>query len=69
MFIQHQFFGTGIDMLRRIDHPFLLADNRHYTFYIWRRLFKFHFMVPYLLAPIYLACAWAWFLRLGEFWE
>ncbi|CAM9569004.1 unnamed protein product, partial [Heterosigma akashiwo] len=21
-----------------LDHPFLLADNRHYTFYLWRRV-------------------------------
>jgi len=48
-----------------INHPFLLSDNRHYTFYVWRRVFRFHFLVPYMLAPVYLACAWAWFLRLG----
>lgn len=52
--------------LNSIHHPFLLSDNRHYTFYIWRRVFRLHFLVPYLLAPVYLACAWAWFLRLGE---
>lgn len=23
-----------------IEHPFLLADNRHYVFYLWRRLLK-----------------------------
>ncbi|KAG8905101.1 glucosyltransferase [Tulasnella sp. 403] len=49
-----------------IHHPFLLSDNRHYTFYIWRRIFMFHPLVPYLLAPGYLALCWAWFLRIGE---
>ncbi|KAF9452582.1 glycosyltransferase family 59 protein [Macrolepiota fuliginosa MF-IS2] len=49
-----------------IHHPFLLADNRHYTFYVWRRIYMFHPLVPYLLVPIYLACAWAWFLRAGR---
>jgi len=49
----------------RIHHPFLLSDNRHYTFYVWRRIFLAHPMVPYLLIPVYLACAWAWFLRVG----
>jgi len=49
-----------------IHHPFLLADNRHYTFYIWRRVYLFHPLVPYLLTPIYLACAWAWYLRVGR---
>ncbi|KDQ54880.1 glycosyltransferase family 59 protein [Jaapia argillacea MUCL 33604] len=49
-----------------IHHPFLLSDNRHYTFYVWRRLFLVHPAVPYLLVPIYVACAWAWFLRVGQ---
>ncbi|KXN83632.1 Dol-P-Glc:Glc(2)Man(9)GlcNAc(2)-PP-Dol alpha-1,2-glucosyltransferase [Leucoagaricus sp. SymC.cos] len=49
-----------------IHHPFLLADNRHYTFYLWRRVYMFHPLVPYLLVPIYLACGWAWFLRVGR---
>lgn len=49
-----------------IHHPFLLSDNRHYTFYIWRRIYMFHPLVPYLLTPAYLACTWAWFLRVGE---
>lgn len=48
-----------------IHHPFLLSDNRHYTFYIWKRVFMLHWTVPYLLAPVYLACGWAWFLRIG----
>lgn len=29
--------ATAIDRFT-IVHPFLLADNRHYTFYLWRRL-------------------------------
>lgn len=49
-----------------IHHPFLLADNRHYTFYVWRRVYMFHPLVPYLLVPIYLACGWAWYLRVGR---
>ncbi|KAI8461615.1 alpha-2-glucosyltransferase Alg10 [Phakopsora pachyrhizi] len=38
------------------EHPFLLSDNRHYTFYVWRRLFKFHWSVKYLLIPGYMVC-------------
>lgn len=49
----------------RIHHPFLLADNRHYTFYVWRRVFRLHPLVPYTLIPGYIACAWAWYLRIG----
>ncbi|KAH9982705.1 glucosyltransferase [Lactifluus volemus] len=49
-----------------IHHPFLLSDNRHYTFYVWRRVFLLHPIVPYLLIPGYIACAWIWFLRVGR---
>lgn len=49
-----------------IHHPFLLADNRHYTFYMWRRVFRLHPIIPYLLIPGYIACAWAWYLRIGH---
>ncbi len=34
------------------DHPFLLADNRHYMFYIWKRILS-HKIIRILLAPIY----------------
>ncbi|KAH7345063.1 glucosyltransferase [Rhizoctonia solani] len=61
---------TGLIMISihwfTIQHPFLLADNRHYTFYIWRRVYLAHWSVPYLFAPLYLACAWAWFIRAGK---
>lgn len=36
------------------DHPYLLADNRHFTFYIWRRFFARHFLCKFLLMPFYL---------------
>jgi alpha-1,2-glucosyltransferase len=35
-------------------HPFLLADNRHVTFYAWRYLLGRHWAVRYALAPVYL---------------
>jgi alpha-1,2-glucosyltransferase len=59
-FIIHLFHITSI------HHPFLLSDNRHYTFYVWRRIFLSHPFVPYVFIPGYIACAWAWFLRVGE---
>jgi len=49
-----------------IHHPFLLSDNRHYTFYVWRRIFLLHPVVPYLFIPGYIVCAWTWFLRVGR---
>jgi len=38
------------------EHPFLLSDNRHYTFYVWRRFFKFHRLAKYLFTPGYMIC-------------
>ncbi|GAA5822563.1 hypothetical protein JCM5353_005482 [Sporobolomyces roseus] len=37
-----------------VAHPFLLADNRHYAFYIWRRILNPHPLARYLLTPLYL---------------
>ena len=37
-----------------LAHPYLLADNRHYTFYIWRRVVTRHWTVKYLLTPLYM---------------
>jgi len=48
-----------------IHHPFLLSDNRHYTFYVWQRAFRFHWIAPYLFVPGYLACAWIWYVRVA----
>ncbi|KAH7915149.1 glycosyltransferase family 59 protein [Hygrophoropsis aurantiaca] len=49
-----------------IHHPFLLSDNRHYTFYVWRRMFMVHPVAPYVFIPGYQACAWAWWLRVAR---
>ena len=35
-------------------HPYLLADNRHYTFYVWKRFFEVHDMAKYAFAWIYI---------------
>lgn len=47
-----------------IVHPFTLADNRHYPFYVFR-----YFILPpyrkYLLAPIYIVCGWLCIIALG----
>lgn len=34
-------------------HRYLLADNRHYTFYVWSKLYARHYSVKYLLVPVY----------------
>ncbi|ODH36723.1 hypothetical protein ACO22_02735 [Paracoccidioides brasiliensis] len=41
-----------------VVHPFTLADNRHYVFYIFRILLR-HPLIRYLVTPIYFICAWA----------
>uniref|UniRef100_A0A0K0F5P4 Dol-P-Glc:Glc(2)Man(9)GlcNAc(2)-PP-Dol alpha-1,2-glucosyltransferase n=1 Tax=Strongyloides venezuelensis TaxID=75913 RepID=A0A0K0F5P4_STRVS len=35
-------------------HPYLLADNRHFTFYIWRKLLNIHTYSKYIISPLYL---------------
>ncbi|KAG8826024.1 glucosyltransferase [Serendipita sp. 401] len=49
-----------------IHHPFILSDNRHYTFYIWKRVLFRHRFIPFLMSPLYLACWWAWWIRVGS---
>ncbi|KAI9025328.1 alpha-2-glucosyltransferase Alg10 [Phycomyces nitens] len=36
------------------EHPFLLSDNRHYTFYIWKNIYRRHWALRYILTPFYL---------------
>lgn len=40
-----------------VVHPFLLADNRHYTFYIWKRILS-HSKSHWLMIPIYHFASW-----------
>lgn len=47
-----------------IVHPFTLADNRHYVFYVFRILRR-HWALKYLAAPIYVICAWLAVSALG----
>eukprot|EP00470_Lotharella_oceanica_P013389 CAMPEP_0170181412 /NCGR_PEP_ID=MMETSP0040_2-20121228/25088_1 /TAXON_ID=641309 /ORGANISM="Lotharella oceanica, Strain CCMP622" /LENGTH=450 /DNA_ID=CAMNT_0010426455 /DNA_START=12 /DNA_END=1364 /DNA_ORIENTATION=- len=43
-----------------IVHPFLLADNRHYTFYIWRKLLNgLGGRGKYVAIPLYVVGLWA----------
>ena len=41
-----------------VVHPYELADNRHYTFYVFRALRR-HPIFKYLAAPVYVFLAWA----------
>lgn len=40
------------------EHPFLLSDNRHYTFYIWRKIYRRHWSVRFLAVPLYIISGW-----------
>ncbi|XP_053320895.1 dol-P-Glc:Glc(2)Man(9)GlcNAc(2)-PP-Dol alpha-1,2-glucosyltransferase [Spea bombifrons] len=39
-------------------HKYLLADNRHYPFYVWKKIFQRHELVKYVLVPGYIFAAW-----------
>ncbi|XP_075455885.1 dol-P-Glc:Glc(2)Man(9)GlcNAc(2)-PP-Dol alpha-1,2-glucosyltransferase [Ascaphus truei] len=40
-------------------HKYLVADNRHYPFYVWKKIFQRHELIQYLLVPGYLFAAWS----------
>jgi alpha-1,2-glucosyltransferase len=50
-----------------IVHPFTLADNRHYVFYVFRLLTRYHPAVKYAVVPVYFLCAWAVLAAFGFF--
>ncbi|KAL2957682.1 hypothetical protein AAZX31_18G163800 [Glycine max] len=50
-----------------VAHPYLLADNRHYPFYLWKKVIMAHWSIKYLLAPVYI-CSWLSIIHmLGKF--
>ncbi|KAM5560110.1 dol-P-Glc:Glc(2)Man(9)GlcNAc(2)-PP-Dol alpha-1,2-glucosyltransferase [Rosa sericea] len=49
-----------------IAHPYLLADNRHYPFYLWRKVIKAHWSMKYLLVPLYVYSLLSIITRLGK---
>lgn len=36
-----------------VTHPYLLADNRHYTFYVWNRWYGKYSFAKYVSVPVY----------------
>lgn len=36
-----------------IIHPYMLADNRHYLFYVWNKFYGRYFWFRYIMAPFY----------------
>ncbi|KAM4088377.1 hypothetical protein ACJW30_07G065800 [Castanea mollissima] len=45
-----------------IAHPYLIADNRHYPFSLWRKVINVHWSMKYLLVPLYV---YSWFFILS----
>jgi alpha-1,2-glucosyltransferase len=58
-------FGLAIIHYNTIIHPFTLADNRHYIFYIFRYSIRRNEIAKYTLAPVYVACGYVLFLTFG----
>lgn len=55
---------AAIVHMNTIVHPFTLADNRHYVFYVFRILLK-HWTIKYAAVPVYFACSWLAIIALG----
>ncbi len=47
-------------------HRYLLADNRHYPFYLLAKVYRCHESVKYLLIPGYLYAIWSMFHALSH---
>jgi len=68
-FIILTILGLVVVHFNTIVHPYLLADNRHYTFYIWKRLYEWYPITRYLLVPVYVTIwFWLWYnMRMEHF--
>ena len=55
------FIGVSVILIHNFtyEHEYLLADNRHYAFYVWSKIFKRHENVKFLLIPVYLYGFWS----------
>jgi alpha-1,2-glucosyltransferase len=50
-----------------IEHPFLLADNRHFSFYIWRWFFKGNLTMRLLVVPVYFLALRGTFTKMSKY--
>ncbi|WFC99684.1 dolichyl-P-Glc:Glc2Man9GlcNAc2-PP-dolichol alpha-1,2-glucosyltransferase [Malassezia yamatoensis] len=48
-------------------HPFMLADNRHYMFYVWRRIINVTPWSRYAIVPFCVASGMLWITAIGSF--
>ena len=55
------FIGISVILVHNFtyEHEYLLADNRHYAFYVWSKIYKRHEYMKFLLIPVYIYCSWS----------
>ncbi|ORY08933.1 DIE2/ALG10 family-domain-containing protein [Clohesyomyces aquaticus] len=58
-------FGFAAVHFNTIVHPYTLADNRHYVFYVFRIL-RMHAAIKYAAVPVYYTCYWMAVQALGS---
>lgn len=48
--------GVGVAAVHffTLEHKYLLADNRHYTFYLWKNVYRRNDWIKYVLVPAYI---------------
>lgn len=46
--------AAGIVYANTLVHPYLLADNRHYTFYLWNKFYGKYGLARYVIIPVYI---------------
>lgn len=45
-------FAVVLSEVNKLEHPYLLADNRHLAFYVWKRIFG-HDIMRRAVIPTY----------------
>lgn len=55
---------AGVIKYYTLVHPYLLADNRHYTFYIWNRFYGNFELAKYIVIPVYIIAITNIFIKL-----
>ncbi|KXJ88317.1 DIE2/ALG10 family-domain-containing protein [Microdochium bolleyi] len=60
--------AAAIVRFSTIIHPFTLADNRHYMFYVFRYSILRAWWVRFALVPVYVVCAWLCWVALQGRW-
>ena len=60
------FIGVSVIIVQNFtyEHEYLLADNRHYPFYVWSKIFKRHEHMKFFLIPVYLYGFWSFMSEL-----